>query len=104
MILQDSPQMPRSVDGPNYAPYCHREWALRKWTHLKFRVPLLRRLKDRYYRPGVPPRPVSDGLFLALCASFADPTKREILRGLILDLLADDLAELLSGMDAGGEI
>lgn len=45
--------------------------------------------------------PLSDRMFVSLCACFADPTKRGILRALILDLLADDLAELLAAQ--GGE-
>lgn len=49
------------------------------------------------------PRTLSNSLFVSLVASFADPTQRKIWRELILDLIADDLAELIAGIDQGGE-
>lgn len=71
------------------------------FERLKRLCPSLQKLADnpRYQTP--PPRPLERCGFLALAACFADPTKREILRALILELLADDLADLLA--EDGGE-
>lgn len=43
-----------------------------------------------------PPDPLRRDEFLHLVACFADPTRRRILRALILELLAEDLADLLT--------
>lgn len=50
---------------------------------------------DPRYQTPPPPR-LAKKEFLQLVACFADPAYREILRALILDLLADDLADLLA--------
>lgn len=50
---------------------------------------------DPRFQTPPPPRP-GRAEFLRLVACFSDPTYREILRALILDLLADDLADLLA--------
>ncbi len=73
-----------------------------RWNLLCRLTPKLKYLHDR--RPGrrLTPFPMNDGQFVALCASFGEPTQRECLRALILDLLADDLSDLLAGTDTGG--
>ena len=53
--------------------------------------------KDRNKRS---PSSLSNGMFVSLCACFADEKKREILKELFLDLIADDLAELLAAMQS----
>lgn len=58
-------------------------------------APGLRGVHRRIPRRPIHPYPLSDSLFVSLCAAFGDPQKREILRTLILDLMADDLAALL---------
>jgi len=72
-----------------------------RWNLLCRLTPKLKYLFDR--RPGrrLTPFPMHDSQFIALCASFAEPTQREALRALILDLLADDLAELLTPAEGG---
>jgi hypothetical protein len=48
-----------------------------------------------------PPPPLDRQTFLAVCACFAEPRRRAILRALILELLRDDLSDLLSPDDEG---
>jgi hypothetical protein len=43
-----------------------------------------------------PPKPLDKETFLAVCACFAEQRRRAILRALILELLAEDIADLLS--------
>lgn len=43
-----------------------------------------------------PPSPLDRQTFLAVCACFSNAPRRAILRALLLELLADDLADLLS--------
>lgn len=69
--------------------------ALKRWRALKEVAPDLARFENRGWNNGAPPSELSKSLYVALCACFAEPTKREILRALILDLLADDLQEIL---------
>ena|SRR6266478_1155832 len=74
----------------------HDSPARRRWKRLTEVAPDLARFDMPGWNAGHPPSEFSKSLFVALCACFADPTKREILRDLILDVLADDLRELLT--------
>jgi hypothetical protein len=69
--------------------------AKKRWEELKKVAPLLAKLERRHWNETPPPRVMNDPMFIALAACFCDPTKREILRTLILDLLADDLQGIL---------
>lgn len=55
----------------------------------------------RYQTP--PPKPMPRDPFLAFAACFACPRRRAVLRALILDLLAEDIADLLSTDEEQGE-
>lgn len=86
-------------DNKELAEEFEREYespARRRWKRLKEVAPDLARFDKPGWNAGDPPSELSKSLFVALCACFADPTKREILRDLILDVLADDLSELLT--------
>lgn len=48
-----------------------------------------------------PPAPLDRQTFLAVCACFSEKRRRSILRALLLELLADDLADLLSNGEEG---
>lgn len=72
------------------------------WSDLVQQAPGLKQLHRQGVNQTPPPKPMSDLLFVALCAAFADPRKREILRALILDLLSDDLMDLLVEPDKDG--
>lgn len=73
-----------------------------RWQLLSRLSPQLNYIHGR--RPGrrEAPLPLYDGTFVSLCASFAEPSHREALRALILDLLAEDLADLLADVGTGG--
>lgn len=63
------------------------------WYDLLAISPELKQLHADYRRQKKPPDPLKDWLFLSLCAAFADPNRRSILRTLILDLIASDLMD-----------
>ncbi len=50
-----------------------------------------------------PPACLTDFMFCALVSSFANPFRREILKKLIADVLADDLIDLLGDKQKGGD-
>lgn len=66
-----------------------------KWHGLYKLAPELRRLHLDAFANLPPPSPTTRKDFLSLCACFCDPQRREALRALIFDLLADDFIELL---------
>lgn len=72
------------------------------WARLKQICPAIARLgchKDRRSTEAVS---MTRREFSVLVRCFADPTKRDILRTLILDLLKDDLVELIQGITKEG--
>lgn len=76
----------------------------RAWQRLLKVAPNLTRFEPLGSDSTNVPNPLANGLFLALCAAFADPVKRDILRALILDLLADDMADIIVGFLTEEEI
>lgn len=72
-----------------------------RWNLLCRLTDKLNYVHKRHRSNVTTPFPMFDSAFVALCASFAEPTHRECLRALILDLLADDLAELLTPAQEG---
>lgn len=71
---------------------------MRAWLRLVEVAPRLDALWRRSREFPRAPTPLADGLFLALCASLADPMKREILRALFLDVNAPDVIEIVEGL------
>lgn len=65
------------------------------WFDLYEIAPDLKSLHPIARNNARPPREMSDLLFLNLCRCFSVKRKREILRALILDLLADDILDIL---------
>lgn len=63
------------------------------WHAMKEVAPELWTLCNERTIYGPPPRALPDGLFVQLVACLADTKKREILRKLLLDLLADDIVK-----------
>lgn len=70
----------------------------RGWHDLKRLAPALAKYESRNWRSQRIPRPLSDPLFASLVACLSHREKREILRALLLDLLADDIIEIVVGM------
>lgn len=67
-----------------------------RWAELHRIAPLL----EAMHRPRVltdrpPPTPIEDREFLKLAACWANPSRREALRALMLDLLKDDIADIM---------
>jgi len=81
----------QTPDSPPPPPNPH--WY--HWMRLYQIAPGLRDLHEVWGKQKRPPRPLHDATFVALAACFSDPTKREVLRALILDALGDDLVELI---------
>lgn len=74
-----------------------------RWEKLLHRCKtgtLLTRYQDWRQKDNRSPASLSNRMFVSLCACFADPNQRQILRELFLDLIADDLAELLAAMQS----
>ena len=63
------------------------------WHAMKEVAPEISTLCDERCIGGPPPRALPDGLFVQLVACLADTKKREILRKLLLDLLAADVVK-----------
>lgn len=66
------------------------------WQKLYEVAPSLRRLYLDAWANLPAPKPTDRDTFIALAACFADPERREILRALLFELLADDFVELLT--------
>lgn len=89
---------------PQYANTNEEYWPTRwnAWRRLCNLVPDLDRMRHvRNLNQVPPPRPMTDAAFLAFAACFADPVKREALRTLVFDLLADDLKEIIKASKGG---
>lgn len=65
------------------------------WQALLDLAPDLKGMNAPQYPQQLPPTPLANGLFLALCACLIDPRKRAVLRALFLDLLDDDIRKLI---------
>lgn len=67
------------------------------WHRLYEIAPQLRRFYLDAWANYPAPRPIDRDAFVALAACMCDPQRREILRALLFDLLADDIIELMAG-------
>lgn len=78
----------------DYVPHpCPPRW--REWRRLTKMFPDLTELyRGHWHDP--PPKPMSSDQFIALAATFTDPVMKELLRGLIMDAIGDDLIEMLN--------
>lgn len=87
--------VPYECENPHPSPSQER------WHRLYKIAPTLRYYYLDAWNNLPAPQRVDRDEFVSFCASFADPERREILRALIFDLIADDVVELLN--PPGGE-
>ena len=80
-------------------PYPSKSQA--NWHRLYDIAPQLRRFYIDTWANLPPPKPTDRDAFVALAACMCDPDRREILRALLFDLLADDIVELLAATQEG---
>lgn len=73
-----------------------------RWLNLLEIAPAIELLGPLSVNQRIPPEDTDDKTLLSIAACFADPRRREILRALILDLLADDLAEIMKQLQVRG--
>jgi len=74
-----------------------------RWLNILEIAPAIESLGPLSINQRIPPEDIDDKTLLSIAACFADPRRREILRALILDLLADDLAEIMKPQTRKGK-
>jgi len=66
------------------------------WRQLKEAIPDLGKIEPRQVNHARPPNPISDQLLLALAAGLLDDTKRDVIKGIIMEAIKEDIVAIVN--------